>query len=167
MLLYETKLPFAYPCRSTWPRCNTVYCRWGRYGTTEITNTNAIAATRVSQGSHTLYRTQGNGLSMENQGNIREFTKQLREFFENSKISGNSQWMAMGDLSASSDNVMYFFHMFCLQFPDKTTGKIGHSLIYQGLIYVAYIPMVNWWMSCIQLNNGVHFHFMKILMVWT
>ena len=80
MLLYETKLAFAYRCRSKWPHCNTVYCQWGRYGTTEITNTNAIAATRVSQGSHTLYKTQGNGLSMEKQGNLREITKQLGEF---------------------------------------------------------------------------------------
>ena len=56
----------------------------------------------------------------------------------------------MADLSAASDNVTKFFHMFCLQFPDKTTGKISHSLIHQGLIYVTYIytyiyiPMVNW-----------------------
>ena len=103
MLLYETKLPFAYPCRSTWPHCNTVYCRWGRYGATEITNTNAIAATRVSQGSHTLYKTQENGISMEKQANLREFTKQ--PIFENSKISGNSQGKAMADLSAASDNI--------------------------------------------------------------
>ena len=85
MLLYETKLPFAYPCRSTWPHCNTVYCRWGRYNTTEITNTKVIAATRVSQDSHTLYKTKVNGLSMEKQGNLRKFTKQLREFLKIAK----------------------------------------------------------------------------------
>ena len=32
------------------------------------------------QGSHALWKTQGNGLSMENQGNLREFAKVLREF---------------------------------------------------------------------------------------
>ena len=106
MLLYETKLPFVYSCRATWPHCKFVYCRWGRYGTTEITNTNAIAATRVSQGSHTLYKDQGNGrLSIEKQGNLREFTKQHKGIFENSKISGNSQGMAIADFSAASDNV--------------------------------------------------------------
>ena len=69
----------------------------------DITNTNA---TRVSQGSHTLYKTQGNGLSVEKQGNIREFTKHLREFLKIAKlVSGNSQGMAMADLSAVSDNV--------------------------------------------------------------
>ena len=30
-LLFETKLPFASSCGSTWPHCNTIYCRWGRY----------------------------------------------------------------------------------------------------------------------------------------
>ena len=34
----------------------------------------------VTQGSHALWKTQGNGLSMENQGNLREFAKPLREF---------------------------------------------------------------------------------------
>ena len=32
------------------------------------------------QGSHALWKTQGNGLFMENQGNLREFAKLLREF---------------------------------------------------------------------------------------
>ena len=53
LLLFETKLSLASSCRSTWPHCNTVYCRWGRYDTTDITNINAIAAARVSQDSHT------------------------------------------------------------------------------------------------------------------
>ena len=51
--------------------------------------------------------------------------------------------------------------MFCPQFPSKTTGKISHSPIHQGLICNIYLPMVNWWMACIYPNNGVHFHFMK------
>ena len=50
-----------------------------------IINTNAIAATRVSQGSHALYKTQGNCLSMEKQKNLRWFTKHLREFFKIAK----------------------------------------------------------------------------------
>ena len=40
---------------------------------------------------------------MENQENLREFTKLHGEFFENSKISGNSKGMAMADLSASEN----------------------------------------------------------------
>ena len=40
--------------RSPWPHCNTVYCRWGRYDTTDITNINTIAAPRVCRGSHTF-----------------------------------------------------------------------------------------------------------------
>ena len=43
---------------------------------------------------------------MEKQGNLREFTKQLKGIFENSKISGNSQGMAIADFSAASDNVI-------------------------------------------------------------
>ena len=35
---------------------------------------------RPVQGSHAPLKTQGNGLSMENQGNLREFVKLLREF---------------------------------------------------------------------------------------
>ena len=66
----------------------------------DITNINAIAAARVSQGSHTLWK-QGNDLSWENQGNLREFTKLPREFFKTAK----SQGMAMADLSAASGNV--------------------------------------------------------------
>ena len=41
MLLFETKLPFASTCRSTWPLCASVtpYIAgwWGRYGTKDIT----------------------------------------------------------------------------------------------------------------------------------
>ena len=50
-----------------------------------LINANAIAATRVSQGSHTLYKTQGNILYIEKLGNLREFTKQLREFLKIAK----------------------------------------------------------------------------------
>ena len=54
---------------------------------TSSSNLNAIAAARVSQGSHTLKtETQGNGLSMENQG----IYQAPQGIFENSKISGNS-----------------------------------------------------------------------------
>ena len=50
LLFWKKKLPFASTCRSTWLHCAsvTVYYRWGRYGTTDITNTSAIAAARVS-----------------------------------------------------------------------------------------------------------------------
>ena len=145
MLLSETTLPFAYPCRSTWPHCNTVYCRWGRYGTTEITNTNSIAATRVSQGSHTLYKNQGNGLSVEKQGNFREFTKQLREILKIAKSQAILREWLWQILVLLLTILRSFFHMFCLLFPDKTSGKISHSLIHQGLIYVTYI--YPWWIG--------------------
>ena len=48
----------------------------------------------------------------------------------------------MADLSAASDNVTYVY-MFCPQSPGKTTGKISHSPIHQGLIYITYI--YPWW----------------------
>ena len=65
-----------------------------------------IAAARVSQGSHTLEKTQGNGLPRK----IREISHQgiyqaPQGIFENSEISGNSHGMPMGDLSAASENV--------------------------------------------------------------
>ena len=47
MLLFETKLPLASSCRSTWPHCNTVYCRWGRYDTTDITKINALSGRQI------------------------------------------------------------------------------------------------------------------------
>ena len=53
------------------------------------------------------------------------------------------------------------FHMFCPQFSGKTIGKISHSPRVD--ICDIYLPMVNWWMACMHPNNGVHFHFMKIL----
>ena len=164
MLWFETKLSFASSCRSTWPHCNTVYCRWGRHDTTDITNINAIAAPRVSQGSHTLRKLREMAFPWkigEISGNLPSssghFWKQqnLREF------SGNGY----GKFKSWFWECYVVFHMFCPQFPGKTTGKISHSLIHQGLIYVTY--MVNWWMACIQLNNGVCFHLMKILMLWT
>ena len=37
------------------------------------------------------------------------------------------------------------FHMFCPQFPSKTTGKISHSPIHRGLIHVTYI--YPWWIG--------------------
>ena len=61
MLLFETKLPFAYSCRSTQrDLIVTPYAGEGAttiprgYDTTDITDINAKAAARVSQGSHTL-----------------------------------------------------------------------------------------------------------------
>ena len=55
-------------------------------------------------------------------------------------------------------------HMFCPQFPGKTTAKISHSPRVD--ICNIYLPMVNWWMACIYPNNGIHFHFMKIRMCY-
>ena len=164
MLLYETKLAFAYPCRSKWPHCNTGYCRWGRYGTTEITNTNAIAATSVSQGSHTLYKTQGNGLSVEKQGNLREITKQLREFLTIAKSQAILRlrycfWQCYVVFSHVLPSVSRQNHWKNKPFTNSPRVNICNTYI--------YMPMVNWWIACIQLNNGVHFHFMKILMLWT
>ena len=162
MLLFETKLPFASSWRSTWPRCNTVYCRWGRYDTTDITNINAITAARVSQGSHTLKKTQGNGLSKENQGNLREFTKLLREFLKTAKFSGNGY----GRFKCCFWECYVVLHMFCPQFSSKTTGKISHSPNSPRVdICSIYLPMVNCWMACIHPNNGVHFHLRQILML--
>ena len=44
--------------------------------------------------------------------------------------------------------------MFCPQSPGKTTGKISHSPIYQGLILCnIYLPMVIWWIAYVYTNN--------------
>ena len=162
MLLFETKLSFASSCRSTWPRCNTVYCRWGRYDTTDITNLNEIAAARVSQESHTLKtETQGNGLS---QG----INQAPQGIFESSKISGNSQGMVMADLSVASENVTYFFLFVLLSVSWQNDWKKKPFTNSPRVnICCIYLPMVNWWMACILPNNGLHFHFMKIFMLWT
>ena len=70
----------------------------------DITNINAIAAARVSQGSHTLWKARKwpfLGKSGKSQG----IYQAPQGIFENSETSGNSQGMAMADLSAASDNV--------------------------------------------------------------
>ena len=136
---------------STWPHCNTENCRRGRYDATDITNINTLAAARVSQGSHTLQKTQGNGLYHGKSGKSRGFTKLLREFLENSKISGNSQGMGIyGRFKCSRQN-----HWRNKPFTNSPRVNICNL----------YLPMVNWWMACIHPNNDVHFHFVKILML--
>ena len=160
MVLFETKLPFAYSCRWTWPHCNTIYCRWGRCDTTDITNINAIAATRVSQGSQ-----HSRGREMSFPWKIREISGNLPSSPWNFWKEGNLREFSgngYGRFKCCFWECYVVFHMFCPQFPGKTTGKISHSPIHQGLIYVTYLPIVNWWMACIYPNNGVHFHFMKI-----
>ena len=142
MLLFELKLLFAYSWRSTWPHSNTIYCRRGRCDTTDITNINAIAAARVSQGSNTHSRSREMAFPWkirEISGNLPSspgnFWKQrnLREF------SGNGY----GRFKCCFWEFYVDFHMFCPQSPGKTAGNISHSPIHQGLIYVAYI--YPWW----------------------
>ena len=122
MLWFETKLSFASSCRSTWPHCNTVYCRWGRHDTTDITNINAIAASKVSQGSHTLRKLREMAFPWkigEIAGNLPSssgnFWKQqnLKEF------SGNGN----GKFKCWFWECYVVFHMFCPQFPGKTFWK--------------------------------------------
>ena len=165
MLLFETKLSFASSCRSTWPHCNTVYCRWGRHNTTDTTNINAIAAARVSQGSHTLRKLREMAfpwkigeISWNLPSSSENFWKQqnLRDFPEN----------GYGRLKCCFWEYYVVFQMFCRQFPGKTTAKISHSPPRVDICNI-YLPMGNWWMTCIHLNNGVHFHFMKYLMLLT
>ena len=74
------------------------------YDTTDITNMHAIAAARVSQGSHTLENSSKwpfQGKSGKSQG----IYQAPQGICENHKISDYSQGMAMADLSAASENV--------------------------------------------------------------
>ena len=135
MLLFETKLPFAYSCRSRWPHCNTVYSQWGRYDTTDITNINAIAAARVPTQSRKLREMA--------------FQWKIREISGNLPSSPGNFWKLQNLREFTGNGYCRFkccfwecyvvFHMFCPQFSGKTTGKISHSPIHQGLIYVTYI----------------------------
>ena len=128
MLLFETKLQFA--SSSIGQRDPIVTPKIAD----DITNINTIAAARVSQGSHTLQKTQGNGLYMVNQGNLGGFTKLLREFWKQQnlrELSGNGYGCIW--------ECYVVFHMFCPQFPSKTTGKVSNSPIHQGLIFATYI----------------------------
>ena len=69
------------------------------------------------QGSHALWKTQGNGLSMENQGNLREFSKAPQGILENSKISGNSEGiLSLVDLSTASEECYIVSICFALSF---------------------------------------------------
>ena len=164
--LYETKLLYTYSCRSMWPHCNTVYCRWGRYGTTDITNTNATATTRVSQGSHTFHKTQGNGLSIEKQGNLREFTKHPREFFRIAKSQDIlREWLWQIQVLLLT-MLRCFFTCFAFSFQKHWKNKPFINSPSVNICNI-YLPIVKWWMAYIHPNNGVHIPFMKILMLWT
>ena len=115
---------------STWPHCHTENCRRGRYDATDITNINTLAAARVSQGSHTLQKTQGNGLSMVNQGNLGDLPSSSGNFWKTAKSQGIlREWVYMADLSV----------------PGKITWEISHSPIHQGLIFATYT--YPWWIG--------------------
>ena len=102
---------------------NTVNSLWPpdatwqhRSGSVMVWQDQAITWTSAefSQGSHALWKTQGNGLSMENQGNLREFANLHREF-EKTKISGNSQGiLAFADLSIAFEKCHIVFICFAL-----------------------------------------------------
>ena len=168
MLLFETKLSFGSSCRSMWPRCNTVYCQWGRYDTTDIINLNAIAADRVNQGSHTLKtETEGNGLFGENQGNLMEFTKILREFLKTAKSQGiPREWLWQIEVLLLRMLHSFSFVLLSVSWQNYWKNKPFTNSPRVYICYI-YLPMVNWWMVSIHPNNGVHFHFMKIFMLWT
>ena len=136
---------------STWPHCNTENCRRGRYDATDITNINTLAAARVIQGSHTLQKTQGNGLSMVNQGNLGDLPSSSGNFWKTAKSQGIlREWVYMADLKCSRQK-----HWRNKPFTNSPRVNICNI----------YLPMVNWWMACIHPNNDVHFHFVKILML--
>ena len=158
MLLFETKLPFASYCRSTWPHCNTVYCQWGRYDTTDITNINAIAAARVSPGKlrEMAFPWKIRELSGNLPNSSWNFLKQqnLRDF------SGNGRLLLLIMLRSFSyvlPSVSRQNHWKNKPFTNSPRADICNI----------YLPMVNCWMACIHPNDGVHFHFLKILMLWT
>ena len=127
MLLFEIKLSFTFSCRSTWPRCNTVYCRWVR---------EMALSWKTREISGNLPSSSGNFWKQQN----------LREF------SGNGY----GRFKCCFWECYIVLHLFCSQFPGKTTGKISQSPIHQGFIYVTYI--YPWWIGerpvYTQTSNG-------------
>ena len=139
MLLFETKLPFVYSCKSTWSHCNTIYCRWGRYDTSNITNINAIAAARVPTHSRKLREMAFPWKIWEISGNLPCFSGNFWKQRNIKEFSGNGY----GRFKCCFWECYVVFHMFCPQFPGKTTGKISHSLIHQRLVYATYI--YPWW----------------------
>ena len=142
MLFFETKLSFAYTCRSTWPHCcNTIHCRWGRCDTTNITNINAIAAARVPTHCRKLREMA--------------FPWKIREISGNLSSSPGNFWKQRNLWDFSGNGYDRFkccfwecyvvFYMLCSLFPGKTTGKISHAPIHPRLIYVTYI--YPWWIG--------------------
>ena len=63
----------------------------------------------------------------------------------------------------------YVVFFTCFAFSFQTNHWKNKPFINSPRVNICniYIPMVNWWMACIQLNNGGHFHFMEIRMLWT
>ena len=90
-LLFETKLPFASSCGSTWPHCNTIYCRWGRY----IPRTSLAKMLHI-YGDRQLDRVPTHSRKLREMAfpwKIREISgiyQAPQGMFENNKISGNS-----------------------------------------------------------------------------
>ena len=82
--------------------------------------------------------------SMENQGNLRNLPSSPGNFWKQRNLrefSGNGY----GRFKCCFWECYVVFHMFCPQFPGKTTGKISHAPIHQGFIYVTYI--YPWWIG--------------------
>ena len=162
MLLFETKLPFPYSCRSTWPHWNTTYCQWGRCDTKDITNMNAIAGDRVPTHSKQL-RENGNSMKIrEFAGNLPSSPGNLWKLQNLRELSGNGY----GRFKCCFWECCVVFHSFW-----PTVSRQNHwkskpfTKSPRVNICNIYLPMVNCWMACIYPNNGVHFHFMKIL-IW-
>ena len=78
--------------------------------------------------------------------------------FENCKILGNSQGMAMADFNAGSEHVAQFFiYLLIVSRQNHWKNKPFTNSPKVNMCNI-YLPMVNWWMTCIYPKNGVHFH---------
>ena len=131
-LLFETKLPFASSCGSTWPHCNTIYCRWGRY----IPRTSLAKMLHI-YGDRQLDRVPTHSRKLREMAfpwKIREISgiyQAPQGMFENNKISGNShrpevRKLLLFTFSFSRPEVGKSFRIYVFTFSRPEVGKLFH-----------------------------------------
>ena len=119
-------------------QCNTVYCRWGRYGTTDTTDTNSIVAARVSVLPRTVY---GAGT-----------VSQWSTFIALNQLALKITWRSLCFESICINSSTCYFSTCCFSFVSANKLAISYHMCYH---YVSTMtPPLTYWEL---LQNGFHF----------